>query len=98
MAYALHDYQPAIQDFVRRIARERVAPRADEIDRIAEYTNAMSDMPFEYSGTRGLEGFGEEVKPPPSNFHQASSPTALVQVQCGRLDCRLRPDGMPTNR
>lgn len=85
MAYALHEYQLAIQDLVRRIARERVAPRADEIDRIAEYPHDMFDLLFEYGGTRDLQEFGEEVKPPPSDFHQASSPTASYKSSAGDL-------------
>ncbi|MDR2188127.1 MAG: acyl-CoA dehydrogenase family protein [Azonexus sp.] len=41
MTYALNEDQLAIQDLIRRVARERVAPRADEIDRTAEYPHDM---------------------------------------------------------
>ena len=62
MTYALSDDQLAIQDLIRRIAREKVAPRADEIDRTAEYPQDMFDLlkglglfalpfPVEYGGT-----------------------------------------------
>ena len=65
MAYALNDEQLAIQDLIRRIARERVAPRADEIDRTAEYPHDMFELlkglglfalpfPVEYGGTGSL--------------------------------------------
>ena len=37
MTYELTDDQLQIRDLIRRVARERVAPRADEIDRTAEY-------------------------------------------------------------
>lgn len=37
----LNDEQRQIQDLVRRVARERVAPRAAEIDRTAEYPDDM---------------------------------------------------------
>ncbi|WP_241673021.1 acyl-CoA dehydrogenase family protein [Lacisediminimonas profundi] len=40
-SYALNDDQRQIQDLVRRVARERVAARADEIDRSAEYPHDM---------------------------------------------------------
>ncbi|HEY2400638.1 MAG TPA: acyl-CoA dehydrogenase family protein [Steroidobacteraceae bacterium] len=62
MTHALSDDQLAIQDLIRRIAREKVAPRADEIDRTAEYPQDMFDLlkglglfalpfPPEYGGT-----------------------------------------------
>ena len=62
MTYALSDDQLAVQDLIRKVAREKVAPRADEIDRTAEYPQDMFDMlkglglfalPFaaEYGGT-----------------------------------------------
>ncbi|TDY27053.1 hypothetical protein B0G81_7587 [Paraburkholderia sp. BL6665CI2N2] len=41
MTYQLTDDQIQIRDLVRRVARERVAPRADEIDRTAEYPHDM---------------------------------------------------------
>ena len=62
MTYALTDEQLQIQALVRRVARERVAARADEIDRTAEYPQDMFDLlrelglftvpfPAEYGGT-----------------------------------------------
>lgn len=63
--YALTEDQVAIQDLVRRIARERVAQRADAIDRDAEYPQDMFDLlkdlglfalplPIEHGGTGSL--------------------------------------------
>ena len=63
--YSLSEEQRAIQDLVRRIAREKVAPRADAIDRTAEYPQDMFDLlrdlglfalpfPAEYGGTGSL--------------------------------------------
>ncbi len=43
-SFALNDDQRQIQDLVRRVARERVAPRADQIDRSAEYPQDMFDL------------------------------------------------------
>jgi alkylation response protein AidB-like acyl-CoA dehydrogenase len=65
MTYALTDDQRAIQDLIRRVAAERVAPRAAEIDRSAEYPQDMFDLlkelglfalpfPSEYGGTGSL--------------------------------------------
>src|SRR6202171_1457657 len=62
VTYALSDDQLAVQDLIRKVAREKVAPRADEIDRTAEYPQDVFDMlqdlglfalPFaaEYGGT-----------------------------------------------
>jgi len=39
--YALNDDQLQIQDLIRRVAREKVAPRANEIDSTAEYPHDM---------------------------------------------------------
>jgi alkylation response protein AidB-like acyl-CoA dehydrogenase len=61
----LNDDQLQVQDLVRRVARERVAPRAQDIDRKAEYPQDMFDMlkelglftlpfPTEYGGTNSL--------------------------------------------
>jgi acyl-CoA dehydrogenase len=44
VAYALNDDQRQVQELVRRVARERVAPRADAIDRTAEYPQDMYDL------------------------------------------------------
>ena len=65
MTYALNDDQLTIQDLIRRIAREKVAPRADEIDRTAQYPQDMFDLlkelglfalpfPAEYGGTGNM--------------------------------------------
>lgn len=63
--YELTDEQREIQDLIRRVAREKVAPRADEIDRTAEYPHDMFALlkelglfalpfPTEYGGTNSL--------------------------------------------
>lgn len=65
MSYTLNEDQRQIQELVRRIAREKVAPRADEIDRTAEYPQDMFDLlkslglftlpfPAEFGGTGSL--------------------------------------------
>lgn len=41
MTYELQEDQRQVQDLLRRVARERVAPRAQEIDRTAEYPHDM---------------------------------------------------------
>ncbi len=41
MSYQLNDDQRQIQDMVRRVAREKVAPRADQIDRSGDYPHDM---------------------------------------------------------
>src|SRR3954468_9718468 len=62
MSYELNDEQKSIQDLVRRVAREKVAARADAIDRDAEYPQDMFELlkslglfalpfPGEYGGT-----------------------------------------------
>ncbi|MCC6534371.1 MAG: acyl-CoA dehydrogenase family protein [Burkholderiales bacterium] len=62
MSYALSPEQVEIQSLVRRVARERVAQRADDIDRSADYPQDMYDLlrelglftlpfPAEYGGT-----------------------------------------------
>ncbi|WP_022982524.1 acyl-CoA dehydrogenase family protein [Ideonella sp. B508-1] len=62
MSYELSDDQKSIQDLIRRVAREKVAPRADEIDRTADYPQDMFELlkslglfalpfPSEYGGT-----------------------------------------------
>ncbi|WP_247972690.1 acyl-CoA dehydrogenase family protein [Bradyrhizobium sp. 195] len=61
----LNDDQLQVQELVRRIAKDRVAPRAQDIDRKAEYPQDMFDMlkdlglftlpfPVEYGGTDSL--------------------------------------------
>ena len=65
MSHWLNDDQLQVQDLVRRVARERVAPRAQDIDRKAEYPQDMFDMlkelglftlpfPTVYGGTNSL--------------------------------------------
>lgn len=65
MSYALTEDQLRIQDLVRRVAKEKVAPRADEIDRTAQYPQDMFDLlrelglftlpfPPEYGGAGNL--------------------------------------------
>lgn len=65
MTYSLDPDQLAVQDLVRRVAREKVARRADEIDRTAEYPQDMFELlkelglfalpfPAEYGGTGSL--------------------------------------------
>lgn len=44
MTIPLSEEQRQVQDLMRRIARERVAPRAAEIDRSAEYPQDMFDL------------------------------------------------------
>jgi alkylation response protein AidB-like acyl-CoA dehydrogenase len=44
VTYALNEDQRQVQELVRRVARERVAPRADAIDRTAEYPQDMYDL------------------------------------------------------
>lgn len=64
-AFSLTDDQREVQTLVRRVARERVAPRAQEIDRDAEYPEDMFallrdlglfTLPFppEYGGTGSM--------------------------------------------
>ena len=65
MNYQLTDEQREIQDLIRRVAREKIAPRADEIDRTAQYPHDMFALlkelglfalpfPAEYGGTNSL--------------------------------------------
>src|SRR5688572_15622989 len=44
MSGALTDEQRQLQELIRRVARERVAPRAAEIDRRAEYPQDMFEL------------------------------------------------------
>ena len=63
--YALNDDQRQIQELVRRLAREKVAQRAADIDRTGEYPQDMFDLlrevglftipfPKEYGGTDSM--------------------------------------------
>jgi alkylation response protein AidB-like acyl-CoA dehydrogenase len=65
MHYTLSDDHTQIQDLVRRVAREKVAARADEIDRTAEYPHDMFALlkelglftlpfPHEYGGSGSM--------------------------------------------
>lgn len=65
MSQWLNDDQLQVQELVRRVARERVAPRAQQIDREAEYPHDMFEMlkdlglfmlpfPTEYGGANSL--------------------------------------------
>lgn len=62
MNFDLNDDQREVQQLVRRVAREKIAPRANEIDATAEYPQDMFDLlkelglftlpfPEEYGGT-----------------------------------------------
>jgi alkylation response protein AidB-like acyl-CoA dehydrogenase len=62
LTYDLSDDHKSIRDLIRRVAREKVALRADEIDRSAEYPQDMFELlkslglfalpfPAEYGGT-----------------------------------------------
>ena len=64
-SYALNEEQRQIQELVRRLARDKVAARADAIDRTAEYPQDMFDLlrevglftipfPKEYGGTGSM--------------------------------------------
>lgn len=44
MNYELGEEQIAVQTLIRRVAQEKVAPRADEIDRTAAYPRDMYDL------------------------------------------------------
>lgn len=44
MSLELSEDHRAVRDLVRRVARERVAPRADEIDRSGDYPQDMFDL------------------------------------------------------
>lgn len=65
MTYALTSDQLQIQELIRRVAREKAAPRADAIDRNAEYPQDLYDLlrelglftlpfPEQYGGTDDL--------------------------------------------
>ena len=44
VSYELGEAQVEVQTLIRRVAREKVAPRADEIDRTAAYPQDMFDL------------------------------------------------------
>lgn len=65
MTLKLNDEQKLIQEMVRRVAREKVAPRADAIDATAEYPRDMFELlcaqglfalpfPAQYGGTGSM--------------------------------------------
>jgi alkylation response protein AidB-like acyl-CoA dehydrogenase len=65
VSYELSEDQISIQNLIRRVARDKVASRADEIDRTAEYPHDMFALlqelglfalpfPEEYGGTNSL--------------------------------------------
>jgi alkylation response protein AidB-like acyl-CoA dehydrogenase len=65
MNYTLTDDHRQIQDLIRRVAKDKVAPRADEIDHTAEYPSDMYALlkelglftlpfPAEYGGTGSM--------------------------------------------
>jgi acyl-CoA dehydrogenase len=65
MNYTLTDDHRQIQDLIRRVAKDKVAPRASEIDRTAEYPSDMYALlkelglftlpfPAEYGGTGSM--------------------------------------------
>jgi len=65
LSFALTADQLQIQDLIRRVAKEKVASRANEIDRTAEYPQDMFDLlqqlglftlpfPEEYGGTNSM--------------------------------------------
>lgn len=64
MTYQLNEDQIQIQDLLRRVVRERVVPRADEIDRTAEYPQDMFDL---------LKGLGLFTLPFPEQYGGAGS-------------------------
>src|SRR3974390_2919859 len=57
--YTLNEEQRQIQDAVRRVAREKVASRAMEIDRAAEYPEDMFEL---------LRGLGWSALPFPAEY------------------------------
>lgn len=64
MSYRLNEDQIQIQDLLRRVAREKVAPRADEIDRTAQYPHDMFEL---------LKGLGMFTLPFPEQYGGAGS-------------------------
>lgn len=64
MSQWLNEDQLQVQELVRRVARERVAPRALAIDRTAEYPQDMFDM---------LKGLGLFTLPFPAEYGGANS-------------------------
>jgi alkylation response protein AidB-like acyl-CoA dehydrogenase len=71
MAFALDAEQLQIQDLVRRVAREKVAPRANEIDRTAEYPQDMFEL---------LRGLGLFALPFPQTYGGTGSTLSACVV------------------
>ena len=44
MTFELNDDQRQIHDLIRRVAREKIAPRAQEIDATGEYPHDMFEL------------------------------------------------------
>jgi alkylation response protein AidB-like acyl-CoA dehydrogenase len=72
MMFDLPDDVKNVQEMVRRVANERVSPRAHEIDRSGEYPQDMFDLlrelgmftlpfPAEHGGLRGGRGTGARL-------------------------------------
>ncbi len=69
----MNEDQRQVQDLLRRVARERVAPRAAEIDRTAEYPQDMFDL---------LKSLGIFALPFPTQYGGADSTlSACVAVE-----------------
>jgi alkylation response protein AidB-like acyl-CoA dehydrogenase len=77
-SYSLSEEQRAIQDLVRRVAREKVAQRADAIDRTAEYPQDMFDL---------LRGIGLFALPFPADYGGTGSVLSgcLAVEELGRV-------------
>lgn len=72
-AYALNAEQRQVQDMVRRVAREKLAPRATEIDRTAEYPEDMFEL---------LRDLGLFALPFPAEYGgMGSTLTACVAIE-----------------
>lgn len=69
MSFALDDQQHEIRDLVRRVAREKLAPRALEIDRTAKYPQDMYEL---------LRGLGLFAVP----FHASYGGTGSTLAAC----------------
>lgn len=78
MTYHLTEDQIQIQDLVRRVARERVVQRADEIDRTAEYPHDMFEL---------LKGLGLFTLPFPEQYGGTGSMLAacIAIEELGRV-------------
>src|SRR4051794_6694671 len=71
MSFELDEQALQVQALVRRIAREKVAPRAMEIDRTAEYPHDMFEM---------LRGLGLFALPFPKEYGGTDSTLAACVV------------------